>query len=59
MGETQFFEWVSKFQSGVTSDEDDVCEGCPLMGKTDEYVDQVKELLLQRAECLTMPLLIS
>jgi hypothetical protein len=38
----------------VTSDEDDVGKGCPSMGKTDEYVGQIKELLFQRAECLTM-----
>jgi hypothetical protein len=47
MGEAQFFEWVSKFKSGVTSDEDEECKRCPSTGMTDEYVDQVRELLLQ------------
>jgi hypothetical protein len=47
MGRTQVFEWFSKFKSDVTTVEDTKDLKCASASKTDEYVDQGKELLLE------------
>jgi hypothetical protein len=39
------YDWFSTFKSGVTCVENNECSGCPAMSKTDESVDQMKELL--------------
>jgi hypothetical protein len=41
MGRTQIFEWFSKFNSSVTSAEDDKLPERPSMSETSENVDQM------------------
>jgi hypothetical protein len=44
---TQVFEWFSKCKRGVTTVEDGKDLKCTSVSKTNENVDQVKELLLE------------
>jgi len=46
-GKNRVSEWLFKFKRSVTSVEDSERSGCPSTGKTDEDVEQVKELLLK------------
>jgi len=47
VGRTQVFEWLFKFKSSMTSVEDSERSGRPSTGKTDEDVEQLKELVLR------------
>lgn len=53
VGRTQVSEWLFKFKSSVTSVEDSECSGYPSTGKTDEDVEQVKELVLKNRRSTT------
>ena len=45
-GKTQFFEWFSKLKSCMTYIEDAKCMGSTVTSKTEENVDQMKEVFL-------------
>lgn len=47
VGRTQVSEWLFEFKSSVTPVEDSECSRCSSTGKTDEDVEQVKELVLK------------
>jgi hypothetical protein len=47
-GRTQIFYWFSKFISSVDSVEDAAYLGHPLTSKTDENVDKMNELVLEK-----------
>jgi hypothetical protein len=57
MEKTRVFEWFSMFKSSVTSDVDDKCSRHPLISKTDENSDRVKELVLENRGPLPVKLL--
>jgi transposase len=45
MGRTQSFEWFSRFNRGKTSVEDSERSGRPSTGRTDENVENVREII--------------
>ncbi|KAG5344564.1 SETMR methyltransferase, partial [Acromyrmex heyeri] len=47
LSKTQVYQWYERFKSGREAVEDDACPGRPSTSKTDENVDEIRQLLIE------------